>query len=86
MPSPAPTTIQWITAFILFVIFAWVLLALLWDILPIFWLKVDKPQKQALGIVLIIAVGALNYTLAREVLKWVWMGLLHILGIGLEEI
>ena len=84
--ASSPTTIQWITAFILLAVFAWVILGLFWDFLPSSPLKADKTHKQILGIGLIIVIGLLNYFLAKEVLKWVWRGLLHILGLGLEEL
>lgn len=82
--SPSPTTLQWTTAFVLLAIFSWVLLSLLWDVIPTPWLKADKPQKRIYGISLLIVVGLLNYSFASDVLVWVWMGIEHLLGLDLE--
>jgi hypothetical protein len=82
--SPSPTTFQWMTAFVLLALFSWVLLSLLWDIVPAPWLNPHQHQKRTIGIVLLIVIGLLNYSLAREVLGWVWMGIRHLLGFDLE--
>ena len=82
--SPSPTLLQWITALILLAVFSWVLLGLFWDALPIPWINSDKPQKRIFGIALLIVAGLLNYSFARPVLGWVWMGLRHVLGLDLE--
>ena len=83
MPS-SPTTLQWLTAFVLLALFSWVLLSLLWDIVPTPWLNTDKPQERILGIGLLVVIGLLNYSFASEVLGWVWMGIRHLLGFDLE--
>ncbi len=80
----SPTTLQWMTAFVLLALFSWVLLSLLWDIVPTPWLNTDKPQKRTLGIVLLVVMGLLNYSFASEALGWVWMGIRHLLGLDLE--
>lgn len=80
----SPNLLQWIIAFVLLALFAWVLLGLFWDVLPFPGSKSDNPQKRILGIALLIVAGLLSYALARPVLGWVWMGLRHILGLGLE--
>ena len=82
--SSSPTTLQWMTAFFLLILFAWVLLSLLWDVVPTPWLNTDKPQKRIFGIALLVMFGLLNYSFASEVLRWVWMGIRHLLGIDLE--
>ncbi len=82
--SSSPATLQWMTAFVLLVLFAWVLLSLLWDVVPAPWLNTDKPQKRMIGVVLLVVIGLLNYSFASEVLRWVWMGIRHLLGIDLE--
>ena len=84
--SPSPNTFQWVTAFILLVLFSWVLLSLLWDIVPAPWINSDKPQKKTFGIVLLAVIGLLNYSLASQVMVWVWMGIRHLLGLDLEEL
>ena len=81
---PSPTTLQWATAFILLTLFSWVLLSLLWEVVPAPWASVDKPQKRIIGIVLLAVIGLLNYSFAGEVMGWVWMGLKHRLGLDLE--
>lgn len=82
--SSSPATLQWMTAFILLVLFTWVLLSLLWDVVPAPWLNTDKPQKRMIGIILLVVIGLLSYSFASEVLGWVWMGIRHLLGIDLE--
>lgn len=82
--SPSPTTFQWLTAIFLLALFSWVLLSLLWDLVPTPWLKGDKPQKRIWGIVSLVVIGLLNFSLASEVLNWVWMGVRHLLGLDLE--
>ena len=82
--SSSPATLQWMTAFVLLALFSWVLLSLLWDVVPTPWLSEDKPQKRIWGIVLLVVIGLLNYSLASEVLGWVWMGVRHLLGLDLE--
>ncbi len=84
--SSSPNLLQWITAFILLALFSWVLLGLLWDVLPIPGINSDNPQKRIFGIALLIVAGSLSYALARPVLGWVWMGLRHVLGLDLEEL
>ena len=84
--SSSPSTLQWFTAFFLLILFAWVLLSLLWDIVPAPWLNTDKPQKRIFGIVVLVVIGLLNYSFASEVLRWVWMGIRHLLGIDLERL
>jgi hypothetical protein len=84
--SSSPTTLQWMTAFFLLILFAWVLLSVLWDVVPASWLNTDKPQKRIFGIALLVVIGLLNYSFASEVLRWVWMGIRHLLGIDLEEL
>jgi hypothetical protein len=71
-------------AFVLLALFSWVLLSLLWDIVPAPWLNSGHPQKRTIGIVLLVVIGLLNYSLASEVLGWVWMGIRHLLGFDLE--
>ncbi len=80
----SPTLLQWIIAFILLALFSWVLLGLFWDVLPIPGINSDNPQKRIFGIALLIVAGLLNYSFARPVLGWVWMGLRHVLGLDLE--
>ena len=82
--SSSPTTLQWAIAFVLMALFSWVLLSLLWDVVPAPWLNTDKPQQRIVGIVVLIVIGLLNYSLASEVLDWVWMGIRHLLGFDLE--
>jgi hypothetical protein len=82
--SSSPTTLQWTIAFVLLVLFSWVLLSLLWDVVPSPWFNGDKPQERILGIVMLVVLGLFNYSFASEVLKWVWMGIRHILGLDLE--
>lgn len=82
--SFSPTIFQWATAFVLLALFSWVLLSLLWDIVPTPWIKTDQPQKRIVGISLLVGVGLLNYSFASEVLEWVWMGIRHLLGLDLE--
>jgi len=82
--SPSPTTLQWITAFILLALFSWVLLSFFWEIIPTPWLNTAKPQKRTWGIVLLVVIGLLNYSFASEVLGWVWLGIRHLLGFNLE--
>lgn len=82
--SPSPTTFQWTTAFILLALFSWVLLSLLWEIVPTPWANTDKPQKRVTGITLLVVIGLLNYSFASEVLIWVWMGIRHLIGLDLE--
>jgi hypothetical protein len=82
--SPSPTTLQWTTAFILLALFSWVLLSLLWEIVPTPWANTDKPQKRVMGITLLVVIGLLNYSFASEVLRWVWMGIRHLMGLDLE--
>jgi hypothetical protein len=84
--SPSPTTLQWITAFVLLALFSWVLLSLFWDIIPAPWINPDKPQKRIFGIVLLTVMSLLSYPLVREVMVWVWMGIRHILGLDLEGV
>jgi len=84
--SPSPSTFQWITAFILLALFSWVLLSLLWDIVPAPWIHTDKPQKKTFGIALLVVIGLLNYSFASQVMVWVWMGIRHLLGLDLEEL
>jgi hypothetical protein len=74
------------TAFLLLALFSWVLLSLLWDIVPTPWRNVDKPQKRILGIVSLVVIGLLNFSFASGVLKWVWMGIRHLLGLDLEGV
>ncbi len=85
MPS-SPTALQWITAFVLLALFSWVLLSLFWDIVPTPWTHPDRPQKRIKGIVLLVAIGLLNYSFASQVLVWVWMGIRHLLGLDLDGI
>ena len=82
--SPSPTILQWTTAFILLALFSWVLLSLLWDIVPTPWANTDKPQKKVLEIALLLVIALLNYSFASEVMGWVWMGVRHLLGFDLE--
>lgn len=82
--SSSPDLLPWIIAFVLLALFSWVLLGLFWDVLPIPGINSDNPQKRIFGIALLIVAGLLSYVLARPVLGWVWMGLRHILGLGLE--
>lgn len=82
--SSSPTIFQWITAFVLLILFSWVLLSLLWDIVPAPWINADKPRDRVGGIVLLVVMGLLNYSFASHVLVWVWMGLRHLLGLDLE--
>jgi len=82
--AQSPTTFQWIIAFSLLALFSWVLLSLFWDIVPAPWVQTDKPQSRTWGILLLVVVGLLNYSFARHVLVWVWMGIRHLLGLGLE--
>ncbi len=82
--SSSPATLQWMIAFVLLVLFSWVLLSLLWDVVPTPWLNADNPQRRISGIVLLVVIGLLNYSFASEVLGWVWMGIRHILGFDLE--
>ena len=82
--SSSPATLQWMFAFVLLALFSWVLLSLLWDVVPTPWLNKDNPQKRSFGIILLIVTGLLSYSFAREVLGWVWMGIRHILGFDLE--
>ena len=84
--SPSPTTLQWITAFVLLALFSWVLLSLLWDIVPAPWVHANKSQDRILGIVLLVVIGLLNYSFASHVLVWVWMGVRHLLGFDLEGV
>ena len=83
MTSP-PAALQWIITFVLLALFSWVFISLLWDVVPAPWLNTDKPQKRFLGITLLIVIGLLNYSIASEVLGWVWMGIRLILGFDLE--
>ena len=82
--SSSPTTLQWTFAFVLMALFSWVLLSLLWDVVPTPWANADKPQERVWGIVLLVVMGLLNYSFAGEVLGWVWMGIRHLLGFDLE--
>jgi hypothetical protein len=82
--SSSPATFQWIIAFVLLSLFSWILLSLLWDVVPNPWINTDKPQKKFFGIVLLVVMGLLNYSFASEVLGWVWMGIRHLLGFDLE--
>jgi len=82
--SSSPATLQWVIAFVLLALFSWVLLSLLWDVVPIPWLNTDGSQKRVFGIVLLVVTGLLNYSFASEVLGWVWMGIRHLLGFDLE--
>ncbi len=81
---PSPSTLQWATAFILLALFSWVLLSLLWEIVPIPWANTSQIQKRFLGITLLVVIGLLNYSFASEVLGWVWLGIRHLLGLDLE--
>lgn len=83
MPA-SPTTFQWMIALVLLALFAWVLLSLFWDVVPLPWLQADLPRKRVVGSALLFAVGLLNYSFAGEVLGWVWMGIRHLLGLDLE--
>ena len=80
----SPTALQWVTALVLMALFSWVLLSLLWDVVPAPWIHTEKPQNSFLGIVLLVVVGLLNYSFAREVMVWVWMGIRHLLGLDIE--
>jgi hypothetical protein len=82
--SASPTTLQWITAFVLLALFSWVLLSLLWDVVPAPRLNTDKPQSRLFGVILLVVIGLSMYPLASEVLRWVWMGIRHLLGLDLE--
>ena len=82
--SPSPTTLQWTIAFILLALFSWVLLSLLWDVVPMPWGTTDKPQKKVLEISLLLVIALLSYSFASEVMGWVWMGIRHLLGFDLE--
>jgi len=82
--SSSPATFQWMSAFVLLALFSWVLLSLLWDVVPTPWLNTDNPQKRSFGIVLLVVIGLLNYSFSSEVLEWVWMGIWHLLGFDLE--
>lgn len=82
--SSSPATLQWVIAFVLLALFSWVLLSLLWDVVPIPRFNTDKSQKRIFGIVLLVVTGLLNYSFASEVLGWVWMGIRHLLGFDLE--
>ena len=81
---PSPSTLQWATAFILLALFSWVLLSLLWEIVPIPWANTSQTQKRFWGITLLVVIGLLNYSFASEVLGWVWLGIRHLLGLDLE--
>ena len=82
--SPSPTTLQWMTAFVLLALFSWVILSLFWDLVPTPWPNADQPQKRIFGIVSLVVIGLLNFSFASEVLEWVWMGIRHLLGLDLE--
>lgn len=83
MPA-SPTALQWITALVLLALFSWVLLSLLWDVVPAPWVNTDRPQSRVSGIALLVVIGLLNYSFASRVLVWVWMGIRHLLGFDLE--
>ena len=82
--SSSPTLLQWITALVLLAFFSWALLGLFWDVLPLSLVNSNEPQKRIFGIAFLIVAGLLNYFFARAVLEWVWVGLIHILGLDLE--
>lgn len=81
---PSPSLVQWMTAIGLLILLAWVLLSFLWDVIPVPWRDTSQPQKRIVGVVLLVLIGGLNYSLAGEVLEWVWMGIRHLLGLDLE--
>lgn len=80
------TLIQWTAAIVLLAVFAWVLLGLVWDLIPTPWIHADNPHKQVMGFILLGVTGLLSYSLSSEVLGWVWQGLRHVLGLDLEEL
>ena len=83
MPTE-PTLTQWTAALVLLAVFAWVLLGLVWDLIPTPWIHADNPHKQVMGFILLGVTGLLSYALSSEVLGLVWQGLRHILGLDLE--
>ena len=52
-----PTLTQWTVAFILLVVFAWVLLGWVWDLIPTPWIHADNPYKQVMGFILLGVTG-----------------------------
>ena len=82
--SPSPTTFQWMTAFVLLVLFSWVFLSLFWNVVSTPWHNLARPQKKIWGIISLVVIGLLSFSFASEVLGWVWMGIRHLLGLDLE--
>lgn len=82
--SADPTIVQWMVALGLLSLFGWVLLGLFWDLAPTPWNQADAFHKKMIALGLTLVIGLLNFSLARPVLDWVWMGLRHILGMDLE--
>ena len=81
-----PTLLQWIVAIILLAVFSWVLLGLFMDIIPVPFLSADNPRKRIIGVLTLGFTGVLGYSLSREVMVWVWMGLRHLLGLDMEGV
>lgn len=79
-------TIRWIAAGALMAIFSWTALGFVLDSLP--WKLIDKadPRQKVLGYAVMVLSGSLGLALSSEFLHWVWTGLQHILGFGMEEI
>ena len=79
-------TIRWVVAGCLMILFSWVALGFVLDSLP--WKLIDKadPRQKVLGLVIMGFSGSLGLALSNELLHWVWTGLQHILGFGMEEI
>ena len=81
-----PTLLQWIVAIILLAVFSSVLLGLFMDIIPVPFLSADNPRKRIIGVLTLGFTGVLGYSLSREVMVWVWMGLRHLLGLDMEGV
>ena len=81
-----PTLLQWIVAIILLAVFSWVFLGFFMDIIPVPFLSADNPRKRIIGVLTLGFTGVLGYSLSREVMVWVWMGLRHLLGLDMEGV
>ncbi len=81
-----PRMLGWIVAGALMIIFSWTALSFLFDNLP--WKLIDKtrPGQKIFGIILMTLIGLGGMKFCVDLLKWVWIGLKHILFLDIEEI
>ena len=79
-------TIQWIVAGLLMAVFSWTALGFALDSLP--WKLIEKadPRQKVMGYVVMGVSGLTGLALGKELLYWVWEGLMVILGFKIEEI